>query len=183
MKKGILLSYLFILFSTSAYALSGFTVAAGTGSHGSLRGTHLSLFWDWKRAWQPIKHITISGFWDLSAAYFSTNGDYLGRHPELASFAIAPVFRIGTDPHLSWVVSPYLLLSVGGAIHTNNRIGNHELGSVFSFQDMLGIGLSFGKKQEFSLNYLYLHYSNAHIFPPNDGINGKYLFEMIYRFA
>jgi lipid A 3-O-deacylase len=128
-------------------------------------------------------NLTITGNWDLSAAYWSTNGDTRNRHKKLGSFAVAPVLRIGVDPHLDWIVAPFMDFSVGLALHTNTHLGNHNLGSFFAFQDKLGIGLAFGKKQAFSLSYHYLHYSNARIFPPNDGINVKYLFEMSYRFV
>ena len=178
----LLFFFLLIIYQLPSYALSGFTLASGAGEPNSLRGGRASLVWDWHKNWLENYAITLTGFWDVSAAYWATDGDRLGHYKNIGAFAAAPVFRIIPNRRYEWPVTPFFEISLGAAVLTNDHLGKRNLGYFLAFQDLVGIGLTFGKTRQFALSYHYLHYSNAHIWPPNSGIDVKYLFQMMYLF-
>jgi lipid A 3-O-deacylase len=65
-------------------------------------------------------------------------------------------------------VKPYLEAGIGIAAFENTEIENNDLGSSFQFEDRFGAGLRFAGGQEIGLRAI--HYSNAGIKDPNDGI-------------
>ncbi|PCI37704.1 MAG: hypothetical protein COB50_03495 [Thiotrichales bacterium] len=153
------------------YAVS---VSFGAGKPDSLRGGRISFRWHPKQlVW---KYLSI--YMDTSFAQWRNN---FKHNKNLSIFAIAPVFRVNITSYNSSIL-PYLEGSVGLSIMTKHYIGHRNLGSRFAFQDLMGFGVLFGKRHQFSLSYHFLHYSNASIWPPNEGIDVKYLITFAYRF-
>ena len=89
------------------------------------------------------------------------------------------MFRLQTSYAAS---QPYLEGSVGLAALSNMRLGHRHLGAHWSFQDLIGAGVRFGDNYQYDLSYHYLHYSNANIAKPNNGVDVKMLFSFAYHF-
>lgn len=179
----VLCLILMMFYQLPSYALSGFSIAQGHGEPNNLRGGRASLVWNWHRSWLKDKPVNITGFWDVSVAYWSTDGNSQGLYKGITTFAAAPVFRLIPSPRYNWPITPFLELGVGVAMHTNDRLGKRNLGSNFAFQDLLGFGFALGRKRDLLISYHYLHYSNANIWRPNQGVDVKYLFQMMYLFG
>lgn len=138
--------------------------SVGAGTPQELVGSRLAYrsAWPWTLA---NDRITLTGYWDTSVAYWHT------EHPDrkindTTIVAAAPVFRI--TGNLPWPTRPFFEASVGLSLHTTKQLASRDLGSYWHFQDLLGVGLEFG---DFQLSYHFLHYSNASIVPPNQGID------------
>jgi hypothetical protein len=107
-------------------------------------------------------------------------GAYDGLYSNIDTYAIAPVLR--------WYffknsyVTPFLQGSVGGAYLSNSYFGNRNLGSKLEFQDMGGLGLTFGQRQQFYMTVQSLHYSNANISSHNSGFSVPCLMTLGYNF-
>ncbi len=63
---------------------------------------------------------------------------------------------------------------IGVALFSGTTAGDRELGSAFNFEDRIGAGLKFSGGQRIGVRAL--HYSNAGIKQPNDGIESFALF-------
>ena len=71
-------------------------------------------------------------------------------------------------------VKPFIEAGIGLAVFSGTSAGDQELGSAFNFEDRIGAGLKIGNSQRIGIRAM--HYSNAGIKQPNDGIESYSLF-------
>ncbi|MBS0358980.1 MAG: acyloxyacyl hydrolase [Proteobacteria bacterium] len=183
--KKIIIMLLLSLMSTASYAFLGITGASigyGRGDRDDIQGIRASVQWDWHKVWFAEHAINLTGYWDLSATQFYTRGDQQGNHKYNTSFAIAPIFRIQPNSKYTPIFNPYLEASVGLAVHTQRKFALVNQGSIFAFQDLLGFGVEIGEKRKIDVSFHVLHYSNANLFPPNNGITLQTMFSFTYHF-
>lgn len=176
MKKWIVL-FLTLFFSTAIYAgrypaWYGVTASAGYGAPQSLRGWRTSLQWQPEKLNQQV----FAFYFDLSLAHWWV--DY-PTNKNITIMALAPVFRLYLARKY---VSPYFEGSVGPAYMTKTTLGTRDLGSHWTFQDLVGFGASFGYRQQFDASIRLLHYSNANLAPKNSGIDVWLLATIGYHF-
>jgi lipid A 3-O-deacylase len=167
----------FLIYSSASPAFTnvwrGVSISYGAGKPDNLKGGRISYqFLPQASSWKSI-----SIYYDSSLAYWHV--DYQ-KHKSLAVVAIAPVVRF--HPYNGKYFVPYLEGSIGAALLSRNKLGHRDLGAILAFQDILGGGFQFGSKQQFDLNFRYLHYSNAGFAPPNNGIDVKTLITFAYHF-
>lgn len=144
------------------------TVAAGrTGDSSEV--LRLAVQSDFTRSWWQTDSGRLSGYWDGGYTYW--RGDQSASNHSLS---FAPVF---VYEFAGGRVRPYVEAGVGVALFESVEVEDHELGSAFQFEDRLGFGLRFAG-QEVGLRVI--HYSNAGIKNPNDGIE---TYTLHYRVA
>ena len=80
--------------------------------------------------------------------------------------------------YLAGAVSHCVLGGIGLSLWTDTRMGNRDLSTNFLFEDRIGAGVRIGN---WDLNFRYMHYSNASIKKPNDGID-IFIGSISYRF-
>jgi lipid A 3-O-deacylase len=64
-------------------------------------------------------------------------------------------------------VKPYVEAGIGVALFDSTEMEDNDLGSSFQFEDRLGLGVRFANQE---VGIRAIHYSNAGIKQPNDGI-------------
>lgn len=147
------------LFPDVAVHASGFTAAVGrTGE--STTTYRLGVQHEFNRSWFHTEVGKLTGYWDAGYTYWA--GDFAASNH---SISLAPVFMYEFTGE---AVKPYLELGVGIAAFENTEIEDKDLGSSFQFEDRIGVGLRFVGGHEIGLRAI--HYSNAGIKNPNDGI-------------
>lgn len=162
-------------FSVSANAMNtAVSLSYGIGEPNNLKGYRASLQlepettqWNW-----------IWLYFDLNAAHWHT--DYT-KNKSIDAIGIVPMFRFYPAGSPS-VLTPYIEAGVGLAGMNKDEIGRRDLGAHWAFEDLVGVGLMFGREHQLDFSIRYLHYSNAGIEPPNQGIDVKALFTIAYRF-
>ena len=87
----------------------------------------------------------------------------------LVAFGLYPVLRLDTE-RMAGVV-PYVEMAIGFNALTHTWIENRRLSTAFQFGEFVGVGFSFGEKNQFDLGARYQHISNADIKRPNDGLS------------
>ena len=113
---------------------------------------------DFGRSWL---HNNLSGFFEASANYWNKDGD------EIAGVGFSPVFVLQPKLELGdW--HPYIDGGIGVAGISKTQIAGRNMSSLFQFEDRVGVGV---KWRKLDLNVGYLHYSNANIVGPNQGID------------
>ena len=172
-------------FLSPVFAFEGFSLSGGSGRPSGLVGGRLAGQWYWHKQWLHRHHWRLDGYWDMSMAYWRTNGnpDNDHEHKNLATVAFAPVLRYKRFTPLLNSIYPYVEASWGLALLTDQHLSYRNQGAHWTFQDLLGLGLQFGYQGRYDLSYHYLHYSNAGINPPNNGIDVKALISLQYRFS
>lgn len=80
--------------------------------------------------------------------------------------SLALGFRAATNHQK---LRPYFEAGLGGAYFSQTSLGPRSLSTRFQFTEWIGVGLDIGK--HVSIGWRYVHFSNANIKKPNDGID------------
>lgn len=110
-------------------------------------------------------------YWRASGAVENAN---------LHTVTIAPVLRL--IPNRDWRVWPYLEGSVGVSYLSDKMFEDRDLGSQFSFKDLVGVGAAFGSRHQYNLSWQLVHYSNAGISSQNSGFTVPLIITFGYWF-
>ena len=180
----LVLSFASFFYFQQAFASTyGLQIGYGIGKPDHLKGYRLALqqFWPWIGF--PNSPLNLTGYWDISYANWHTNPSLSNQPRSISILAVSPLIRLQTRENCLLFAQPYLELGIGASGLSNNHLAHRNLGSQFAFQDLMGLGLRWSHNTTaLSLSYHYLHYSNASLFPPNQGIDVKHLFTLGYEF-
>ena len=135
-------------------------VTAAIGQSGDSEMVYrLGLQSNFESRWWASDTGHLSGYWDLGYTYWQ-GGSTASNH----SVSLAPVFVYEFAGN---TLRPYIEAGIGVALFSSTELDKNRLGSSFQFEDRLGFGVRFSG-QEIGLRAL--HYSNAGIKQPNDGV-------------
>ncbi len=143
--------------SLSAQAVD-FTAAIGQ-SGDSTMVYRLGAQWNWDSSWWQSSVGRLTGYWDAGYTYWEGD-ETSGNH----SLSFSPVF---VYEFAGESVQPYIEAGIGVAAFTSTELEDNDLGSSFQFEDRIGAGLRFSGQE---IGIRALHYSNAGIKQPNDGV-------------
>ncbi len=147
-------------------------VSVGIGNaNDNIEVYRIGLQRDFDRRWLVSRAWGLRGYWEASINRW-TDGESIN------ALAISPVFVFA--PNRSVGVMPYLEAGIGVALVSDTDIGGRQLSTAFQFEDRIGMGFRFGEQRKHDINFRYLHYSNANIKKPNDGID---IFILSYGYA
>lgn len=141
------------------------TGAVGVTSQGDMT-YRAGLSFDWDKQWFETSVGHLTGYWDAGYTYWE-GGDASGAH----SLSFSPVF---TYEFSGFTYTPYIEAGIGIATFSKTRVGDQRMGSSFNFEDRIGLGLKLPSEQKVGIRAI--HYSNAGIRQPNDGIESYSLF-------
>ncbi|WP_217475051.1 acyloxyacyl hydrolase [Stutzerimonas stutzeri] len=161
MKKLISLAAVLAVSLGQVATAQALDLTAAVGRTGESTMTYrLGAQFDFNRSWFETSVGRVTGYWDAGYTYWE--GDETSSNH---SISLAPVFvyEFAGDS-----VKPYVELGVGVAAFENTEIEGNDLGSSFQFEDRLGAGLRFAGGHEIGIRAI--HYSNAGLKNPNDGI-------------
>lgn len=142
------------------------TGAAGVTSQGDMT-YRLGMGWNWDKQWLQSSAGHLTGYWDLGYTYWEGGEQASGRHS--LSFAPVFVYEFGTGYY-----KPFIEAGIGVSLFSGSTVGDQKLGSAFNFEDRIGFGLKLGDAQRVGVRAI--HYSNAGIKEPNDGVESYSLF-------
>ena len=130
----------------------------------------LGLQSNWDAGWWQTRVGRLTGYWDGAYSYW--DGDETASNHSL-SFAPVFVYEFAGES-----VKPYIEAGIGVALFSSTELESNELGSSFQFEDRIGVGLRFAGGHELGIRAI--HYSNAGIKQPNDGVES---YSLHYRMA
>ena len=139
--------------------------AVGVTSQGDMT-YRIGMSFDWDKKWLQSDIGYVSGYWDAGYTYWE-GVDASGAH----SLSFSPVF---TYEFSGFTYTPYIEAGIGLAAFSKTDVGDQRLGSSVNFEDRIGLGLKLPGEQKVGLRAI--HYSNAGIKQPNDGIESYSLF-------
>lgn len=155
MKKLLPLAVLAALSSVHVASAQAADVSAAVGATGQSGMTYrLGLSWDWDKSWWQSSTGRLTGYWDAGYTYWEGGDEGAGKS-----------------------IKPFIEAGIGVAAFSGTRVGDQNLGSSLNFEDRIGAGLKFANGQ--SVGVRAIHYSNAGLKQPNDGIESYSLFYKI----
>ena len=161
----------FCLISTNAaYAFEKMSIDLGA-SKDSINISRLGLQKDFKHKWMESRRGSLTGYHEVSLSYWEHENE------SIKGIAYSPVFTFEFSTNKN--ISPYVEAGTGIAYLSKKTIRDRDLSSHFHFESRIGIGVKLGKLKNHELNFGYMHYSNAGIKQPNDGID---IFKFSYTF-
>jgi len=171
MKKLISLAAIAAVSLGQVAAVHALDLTAAVGRTGESTTTYrLGAQFDFNRSWFQSSVGRLTGYWDAGYTYWE--GDKTSSNH---SISLAPVF---VYEFAGESVKPYVELGIGIAAFENTEVEDNDLGSSFQFEDRIGAGLRFAGGHELGLRAI--HYSNAGIKSPNDGIES---YSLHYRMS
>ncbi|WP_022667867.1 acyloxyacyl hydrolase [Desulfospira joergensenii] len=160
--KKIVLALAFCLLVASNVLADPYGISLGYGEgNGGIDVYRIGFTRDFSAQWFENETGFLSGYFELSYNHWSHGGD------DVNGGAISPVFAYYFETGNPTVL-PYVEAGIGVAYIDEYKINNRDLSSHFQFEDRIGVGI---KIKAFDLNMRYMHYSNAGIENPNDGID------------
>ena len=145
------------------------TFAVGQTSDSTMT-YRLGLESNWDASWWQTSVGRLTGYWDAGYTYWEGGDEGAGKHS--LSFAPVFVYEFAGDS-----IKPFIEAGIGVAAFSGTRVGDQNLGSSLNFEDRIGAGLKFANGQ--SVGVRAIHYSNAGLKQPNDGIESYSLFYKI----
>ncbi len=139
--------------------------AVGATSQGDMT-YRLGMSFDWDKKWLESNTGFVTGYWEAGYTYWE-GGDASGAH----SLSFSPVF---TYEFSGFTYTPYIEAGIGLAAFSKTDVGDQRLGSAVNFEDRIGFGLKLPREQKVGIRAM--HYSNAGLKQPNDGIESYSLF-------
>ena len=126
----------------------------------------LGLQSNWDASWWQTGVGRLTGYWDGAYSYWQ--GDKTASNHSLS---FAPVFVYEFS---GFTYTPFIEAGIGLAAVSKTEVGDQRLGSAVNFEDRIGFGLKLPAEQKIGIRAM--HYSNAGIKQPNDGIESYSLF-------
>lgn len=146
-------------------------VAGGSTGQSQVTGRiGLNKEWDAKYFDSSVGYL--SGYWSLGYTYWE-KGKY-GNDGHTLSFAPVFTYNFYTNNGLE----PFIEAGIGVSAFSKTKVGDKNLGSSFNFEDRIGFGARFG---DHTVGIRAIHYSNAGIKKPNNGIESYSLY-YAYKF-
>ncbi len=126
---------------------------------------------NFKSTWFESDYGRLSGYYEASMHYWKKGND------QIYGVAFSPVF-VYTIGDISDTFQPYVEAGIGAAYISKTKINGRNMATHFQFEDRVGLGVKTGS---YDFNARYMHYSNAGIEKPNNGID-IIMFTAAYRF-
>jgi lipid A 3-O-deacylase len=160
----------------SAFALADLGIAFGSGQGiEEIKPYRLALSWDFGPIWRRHDLWGLNAVWENSVAVW--NGPL---RPHLTPDRVRDLNAATTGPMFRWQrrtplpgsrIVPYTELGVGLSWLSETEIQGRILSLHFQFEDKFGLGMRFGRKQQYDFAIRAYHYSNCSIKRPNSGVN------------
>ncbi|MDX1460958.1 MAG: acyloxyacyl hydrolase [Xanthomonadales bacterium] len=143
------------------------TLDVGRSSSDSGRGhAELDIYrvghrWGFKKTLWQGDSSRIGGYYEASLNRWN------GPLDDITAVAFSPVF-VWSFGESAGRAQPYIEAGIGVAFLDDKSVGGRQLGSSWQFEDRIGFGLKF---ERWDIHYRYMHYSNADLEKPNQGID------------
>jgi lipid A 3-O-deacylase len=161
MKKMIAVAAVATISLAQISAAQALDLTAAVGRTGESTTTYrIAGQMDFNRSWFDSGVGRLTGYWDAGYTYWEGK-----KSSSNHSISLAPVF---VYEFRGESVRPYLEAGIGVAAFEHTQVEGNKMGSSFQFEDRLGAGLRFAGGHEVGVRAI--HYSNAGIKKPNDGI-------------
>lgn len=158
-----------VLLATAAACANAQNISGAIGAtkQGGMTG-RIALGFDWDKSWWESDTGRLTGYWDAGVTQWEA-GKRAGARTTL-SFAPVFVYEFKTQSS----ITPFIEAGIGVSLFSGTKVGDQKMGSAFHFEDRIGAGVKFANNDKVGIRAI--HYSNAGIKEPNNGVESYSLF-------
>ena len=159
MRKAIIIFLALLTTHIKAFSIDGVTISVGE-SRDNIKIYRVGLRKDFKSRWLRSRIGYLSGYYEASLNYWDgKSGD------NNFGVAFSPVFAYYLEFN---DFKPFIEVGIGASYFKESKIDGRDLSTNFLFEDRIGLGARY---KNFEISFRFMHYSNASIKEPNDGID------------
>lgn len=135
------------------------------------RGYRVAGRWNWDVVWLKDWYVSITGYWEagLGRWYARTTGPH--QSSKIWVTSASPMFQFWLGPADLKRNALFFEFGVGPAYLSEDDLGKRDFGSQWHFEDKFGVGINLGTPRPVQFVYRYVHYSNASLVQPNEGLD------------
>ena len=167
--KKLLFSLLMFLWASPVLAVEPVFIV-GYGSSGSV-----ALDFRLTQSFGPVvtgESYEISPFGNIGATWWlDTHRHRPGQNDQIVGLVAALGFELAYPAFPGVENQPYVALSAGPSLISDNEFMGRKLGGSFIFNTRAAFGLRFGRKLEHDLAFNAMHYSNGYTYRDNESFN------------
>jgi len=163
MKKFLSLVAVFVVSFSSLHASDndyGISVNGGRSNHIDIY--RIGIQKPFNASVYDFESVTLHGFHEVGLNY------WVGERNNVHAISYSPIFKLLFNSFQANEYQPYIDFGIGVALVSDTKIDNRNLSSSFLFEDRISVGIS---KDAWDFYIRYMHYSNAGIQSPNEGID------------
>ena len=170
MRKVMTLAALAVLAWGQVSAVQAMDLSVAVGQTGDSTMTYrVGTQFDFNQSWFVSDVGRLTGYWDAAAP--CRDGDETSSNHS-RSLSPESVYEFAGER-----VKPYIEAGIGIAAFSSTELEDNDLGSSFQFEDRIGFGVRFAGQE---VGVRALHYSNAGLKQPNDGVES---YSLHYRMS
>lgn len=173
MKKFLSFAAVLLVSFSNLYANdANYGISVNAGKSNNIENYRLGIQKPFDSSVFEFESFTVHGFHEVGLNY------WVGESNNVHAISYAPVFKLLFNSFQANEYQPYIDFGIGVALVSDTQIDDRNLSSAFLFEDRISIGIS---KDAWDFYIRYMHYSNAGIQSPNEGID-IYLAGINYNF-
>jgi lipid A 3-O-deacylase len=153
-------------FGAASASAADLTAAIGMTGQGQMTW-RAGISQNWNKQWWQSNRGYLSGYWEAGYTYWEGGDQGSGAH----SLSFSPVFVYQFNGER---FRPFIEAGIGVSLFSSSKVADRNMGSAFQFEDRLGAGFTLHDGSRLGIRAI--HYSNAGIKNPNDGIESYSLF-------
>ena len=173
MKKFLSFAAVLLVSFSNLYANdANYGISVNAGKSNNIENYRLGIQKPFDSSVFEFESFTVHGFHEVGLNY------WVGERNNVHALSYAPVFKLLFNSFQANEYQPYIDFGIGVALVSDTQIDDRNLSSAFLFEDRISIGIS---KDAWDFYIRYMHYSNAGLQTPNEGID-IYLAGINYNF-
>lgn len=170
--KKIFYFFVTIFLFTNIHANDDYGVSINAGISNDIDIYRLAIQKPFDNSVYDFDNFSILGFHEVGFNY------WVGERNNIHTLSYSPVFKLLLHKYQNSLYQPYFDVGIGVALASDTKIDNRNLSSAFLFEDRISLGIT---KDALDFYIRYMHYSNAGLQTPNEGID-IYVLGMNYSF-
>lgn len=173
MKKFLSFVAVWVVSFSNLYANdTDYGISVNAGKSNNIEAYRLGIQKPFDSSLFEFESFAIHGFHEVGLNY------WVGERNNVHTLSYSPVFKLLLNSYQSNDYQPYIDFGIGVALASDTKIDNRNLSSAFLFEDRISLGIT---KDNWDFYIRYMHYSNAGLQTPNEGID-IYLAGINYNF-
>lgn len=153
--------------------------------HADISQYRLAFAWELTEPLWTSSHLVLQSYAELAIGQWRSHLSTGSGARVVNQASASPVLRVSGSSPFKGEIWPFFDFGIGASYQTEEDIEQRHpsginMGGHWQFELRSMVGLGFGQEQSVAISYGWIHYSNAHLYSINEGMDFHTL-QMSYR--